>query len=129
MGRLRPELGPVAAQGQARGALQGIAVDGQTRQVRVASGMAQNDRQSERHELLDKAGVIHLDFKFAQFAPMPQHQLAQAVQLIEGEAGQVGVVQDVSAMLVVIAVRDAHAGFVQLAGPVKFLQIALTILR
>ena len=87
--------------------------------------MAQDDRQTQRHQLLHKSGALQFGFELAQLPPVSQHQLAQAMQLVQGEAGQVGVVQDVGAMLVVVTVRDAHAGFVQLAGPVQFLQMAL----
>ncbi len=125
MGRLGPELDPVAVHLQADDAPVRIALDVQARQIRVAPGMAQDDRQAQRHELLHKPGVLQFGLELAQLAPVAQHQLTQAVQLVQGEARQVGVVQDVGAVFVVIAVRDAHARFVQLAGPVQFLQMAL----
>lgn len=68
MGRLGPEFNPIAVHLKAGGASIGIALDVQTRQIGVASGMAQDDRQPKRHELLDKAGVLQLGFELAQLA-------------------------------------------------------------
>ena len=83
--------------------------------------MAQNDRDAQRHDLQHKTGVFEFGLQYAQLATVPQDQLAQAVQLVHGETLQVGVVQNVGAVLVVIAVRNAHANFVQLASPMELL--------
>ena len=91
--------------------------------------MAQHNSQSQRHELLHKTRIFQLVFEFAQLASVAQNQLAQAVQFVEGETWQVGVVQNVRAVLVVIAVRNAHAGLMQLASPMEFLQMPMPLAR
>ena len=53
---------------------------------------------------------------------MAEHQQAEAVQLRLREAGCVGVVQNVGAVLVVVAVRDPAADFMQLNGPAELAQ-------
>ena len=102
--RLRPKFSPRAVDFQVRSASQCITRHVQARQVGVSPGVTQNDSKPQSHELLHKAGVLHFGFEFAQFSPVAKHQLAQAVQLVQGKARQVGVVQNLSAMLVVIAV-------------------------
>ena len=54
--------------------------------------------------MLDKHPVFKVDIQLAQFPAMTQHEQAQPVQLGERKTGRVGVVQNIGAMLVVVAV-------------------------
>ena len=106
------------------GASQGIAFDLQALEVRVAPGMAQDDGQPQADELLHEHPVTVVGVQLAQLAAMAQHEQAQPVQFGQGEAGGVGVVQDVGPVLVVVAVRDQAADFVQLRGPAQLALVA-----
>ena len=79
MGRLRPEFRPIAFHVQGGHTPFSIALDMQARQIRLAPGMAQDDRQTQRHELLHKPGVLQFGIELAQLATVAKHQLAQAV--------------------------------------------------
>ena len=90
--------------------------------VRIAAGMAQRHGQSQAHQLHCKGRIIQIRFNFADLAPVAQHQRAQPVQLVLGEACNVGIFQNVGTVPVVIAVGNATPDFVQLSCPVQFAQ-------
>ena len=69
---------------------------------------------------MHKARIQQVAFKLAQFATMPQHQLTQTVQLRYGESGQVGIVQNIGAVFVVIRMRNVCADLMQAASPNQF---------
>ncbi len=84
--------------------LVGFGGKGHSLYVGVASGMAQNHGEPQRNKLVDKAGVIVVQIDLAQFAPMAQDQETQAMQLINRKAQNVGIVQNIGAVFVVIGV-------------------------
>jgi hypothetical protein len=51
-----------------------------------------------------KALIVEIDVEFAQFTPVSKDQQTQAMQLWNREAGCIALIQDVGAVLVVIAV-------------------------
>ena len=75
-----------------------------TLQIGVQAGVTQNHRQTQCKQLMNKTGVIQIGFQFTQFPAMAQDQLAQPMQLLHGESGQIGIVQNVVAVLVVVGV-------------------------
>ena len=93
-------------------------------QVRVAAGMAQDDRQAQAQQLLHERRVLEIGFQLAQLAAMAEHQQAEPVQFGLRETGRIGIVQDVRAVLVVVAVRDAAADLVQLRRPAQLALLA-----
>ena len=48
--------------------------------------MAQDDGHAQGNQLRSQLGQRQLVLDFAQLAPVPQHQNAQAVQFIKGKA-------------------------------------------
>ena len=58
---------------------------------------------------------------------MPQHQLAQAMQLRQYQTHHVSVLQNVGTMLVVVAVRDLDADFMQLGRPIQLAQAGVPV--
>ena len=68
-----------------------------------------------------KGGVPKICFQLAHLAALPQHQDAQTVQFRQGKACRIGVVQDVSAMPVVVAVRNTTPTSWSLAAHSSFL--------
>ena len=82
--------------------------------------MAQRYCQSQADQLQSKGGVRKICFQLAHLAALPQHQDAQTVQFRQGKACRIGVVQDVSAVPVVVAVRNTTPHFVELGCPLQF---------
>jgi hypothetical protein len=76
--------------------------------------MAQDHRQSQAQQLLDKQPVFEISL---QLAPVAEHQEAQVVHFMHREARRVGVVQNIRAVLVVVIVRNLVAHFMQLRRP------------
>ena len=95
--------------------------------LRVLACVAQNDRQAQRQQQLGKVVIVKRFFKFLQFATLSQYQQPEPVQLRHAKAHQVGVVQNVGAVLVVVAVRDRHANFMQQRRPAKFAPKAFAV--
>ena len=71
-------------------------------QGRAGRGTAH--RQAQRQQLPDEHLVLKISLELAQFAAVPQHQQAEFVHLGQCKAHGIGVVQNVGAMLVVVAV-------------------------
>ena len=95
--------------------------------VRIAARMAQKYRQAQRQQLRNEGAVIKVHIEFAKFAPVSEHQKAEPVQLGQAKTNCICVVQNVGPVLVVIAVRNLRADFMQLRGPVELSQMALFV--
>ena len=92
--------------------------------------MAENDRQAQCQQGRGKGSFDPLHVQLVQLAAMPQHQLAEVVQLGQSETGRLGVIQNIGAMPVVIAVGNVGADFVQPRRPAQlafaaFLQLGI----
>ena len=87
--------------------------------------MAQDDGQAQGEQLQDEGLVVKIHFQFPQLAPVTQNQQAEPVQLAGSQTNGIGVFQNVGPVLVVIAVRDLYANFMQLRSPVQLEQILL----
>ena len=84
--------------------------------------MAQSYGEPKAHELPNKGGVFQICLQLAHLAPVTQNQGTKAVQLMLGKACSIRVFEDVGAVAVVVAVRDAAANFMQTASPVQLAQ-------
>ena len=94
--------------------------------------MAEDDRQAQGQQGRSKGSLHPVDIQLVQFATMPQHQLAEVVQLGQSETGRLGVIQNIGAMPVVIAVGNVGADFVQPRRPAQlalaaFLQLGIKV--
>jgi len=88
--------------------------------------MAQDDRQAQGQQLLNHHGVLKVHVEFAQLAMVTQHQQTEAVQFWLAKAHDIGVVQNISAMFVVVTVGDGQTNLMQFTGPG---QLALNPMR
>ena len=89
--------------------------------------MAEDDRQPQGHQLHHELGVGEVRFQLAQLPALAQHQQAQAMQFGQRETHGICVVEDVGPVLVVVAVGDMRADFMQLRGPAKFAGVACIV--
>ncbi len=79
----------------------------------------QNDRQTQRQDGVEINVFKISSAEFFQFAGVSQHQLRQRRLLAARETRHIGVGRDIGRMLVIGAVRNRQADFVQLSGPAQ----------
>ena len=125
IGRLGIFLGPLRCAMQLQFSV-GQSGNAHSRHIGVAPRVAQDDRQAQRQQLRAQFVVRQVRLYFSQFSAVAQHQQAQSVQFGQRKSHGICVVQDVGAMLVVVAVRNVAANFMQLRGPFDLAHTALS---
>jgi hypothetical protein len=88
---------------------------------RCSSGVAQNHSEPQTNELMTEILVIKVNVEFPEFPTVAQYQQAESMQLRHAEAWCVTLIQNVRTMLMVVAVGDDAADFMQLSSPLKLL--------
>ena len=91
--------------------------------------MAQCHSQPHAQQLKHEDGVLQVRFQLADLAALALNQDAQAVQFRDCKSGCVGVVEDVGAMAVGIAMGYQATNFVKPGRPVELARCSLTSKR
>ena len=66
--------------------------------------MAQDDRQSQAHQLAGKTHIGEINIQFSKLSFVTQYQQTQAMQFVQCKARRIGIVQNIRTVFVRIGV-------------------------
>lgn len=97
-------------------------------QSQRTAGMGEDHGQTKRQKHVDEGRILQGAFDLFEVASLTEHKRAHLRLIVAGEPGQIGIHQDVLAVLMVAARTDHAAGFVQHGGPLQQLAAVVRLL-